>query len=179
MKKTHYIAKLGLLLALAVVLQFLEGLIPIPLPLGVKPGISSVVIMYILLFMGFRPALAAAVLKSCFVLVIRGATAFCMSAAGGILSVLAMAVCMLIFRRNDKSAGILAVSVAGGVFHNVGQLIAASLIAGSVWTASYLPVLIIAGIIAGAFTGSLLRIILPAVSGAESSAERSNKNEKT
>lgn len=160
MKKTRYIAKLGLLLALASVLQFLESLIPIPLPLGVKPGISSVVIMYILMFMGFAPAMTIAVLKSCFVFVTRGASSFCMSISGGVISVLAMGFCMLIFHRRSDNIGIIMTSVMGGIFHNIGQLIAAAVISGTVYTVSYLPILIIAGIIAGACTGIIMRLLL-------------------
>ncbi len=180
MEKTRYIAKLGLLLALASALQFLEGLIPLPLPLGVKPGISSVVIMYILIFMGFKPALATAILKSCFVFVTRGASAFFMSVCGGVLSVLVMALCVAIYRRRDNNIGILVVSAAGGVFHNIGQLAAASVVAESVYTVMYLPVLVAAGVISGVFTGFIMRIIifrtekaLP-VSKHKSSSERSN-----
>lgn len=161
MKKSRYIAKLGILLALASALQFLESLIPIPLPLGVKPGISSIVIMYILIFMGFRPALTIAVLKSCFVFVIRGVSAFCMSVCGGVLSVLVMELCILIFQRKNSGVGILAVSTAGGVSHNIGQLAVASIIASSLYTFSYIPVLVVAGVISGIFTGTLFRILLP------------------
>lgn len=160
MKKTQYIAKLGLLLALASALQFLESLIPLPLPLGVKAGLSSVVIMYILIFMGFRPALVTAILKSCFVFVTRGASSFFMSVCGGLLSVIAMTLCVILFRRKDNNIGIIAVSVVGGVFHNIGQLIAASVFSGSVYTASYLPVLVTAGIISGVFTGIIMQIIV-------------------
>lgn len=160
MKNSSYIARVGMLLALAVSLQFLESLIPIPLPLGVKPGISSVVIMYILMFMDLRTALVVTVLKSGFVFATRGASAFCMSVSGGLLSTAAMWLCIALFRRKSGDTGILAVSAAGGVFHNAGQLAAASAIAGSVYTAAYLPVLVIAGIISGAFTGILMRLLL-------------------
>lgn len=159
--KAKYIAKLGILLALAVVLQFLEGLIPIPLPLGVKPGISSVVIMYILIFWGFRASLTTAFLKSCFVFITRGATAFCMSLCGGILSLIMMWAVLLIYQRKKDDVGLIVISVTGGIFHNIGQLIAASIISKTFYTISYLPVLIIAGIIAGAFTGILLKIFIP------------------
>ncbi len=177
MKKSLYIAKMGILLALASALQFLEGLIPLPLPLGVKLGLSSIVIMYILMFMGFKSALAGAVLKSCFVLATRGTSAFFMSVSGGILSVVAMWLCLMLFRRRNNDIGILAVSVTGGVFHNVGQLMASSVFAGSIYTVSYLPVLVIAGIIAGAFTGLIMHILLPHLGGEaehKSSAERSH-----
>lgn len=160
MKNSLYIARVGLLLALAVSLQFLESLIPVPLPLGVKLGISSVVTMYILMFMNLRTALTVTVLKSVFVFATRGASAFCMSVSGGLLSVFSMWLCIALFRRKSGDTGILAVSAAGGVFHNIGQLAAASVIAGSVYTAAYLPVLVIAGIISGAFTGLLMRLLL-------------------
>ena len=176
MGKSRYIAKIGILLALASAIQFLESMIPIPLPLGVKPGISSVVIMYILMFMDFRSALVTAVLKSGFVFAVRGFSSFCMSVSGGILSVLMMGLCLLIFRRTSKDTGVLAVSVTGGVFHNIGQLAAASVIAGSFYTISYLPVLVIAGIISGVFTGTIMRILLPRLERKnvyKSSSERS------
>lgn len=172
MKKTRIIAKLGVLLALACALQFLEGLVPVPLPLGVKPGISSIVVMYILLFMGFKYAAVSAVLKSCFVLITRGASAFCMSLAGGLLSVAVMGACVWLSQRRDKSTGIAAVSVAGGVSHNIGQLAAASVIAGSIYTISYLPVLIPAGVISGLFTGVIFRLLLPVME--KSAAEDKN-----
>lgn len=175
MKKTRIIAKLGVLLALACALQFLESLVPVPLPLGVKPGISSIVVMYILLFMGFKYAAVSAVLKSCFVLITRGASAFCMSLAGGLFSVAVMGVFVWLSKCRDKSTGIAALSVAGGVAHNTGQLAAASIIAGSIYIVSYLPVLIPAGVISGLFTGVIFRLLLPVM---EKSAVM-NENIKT
>jgi len=136
-------------------------MIPLPLPLGVKAGFSSMVIMYLLLYMGFADAMTAAVLKSGFVFITRGPSAFCMSVCGGILSVLAMALIVKLSRRSEKGMGLIPLSVTGGIFHNLGQLAAAAVISGSLWTASYIPVLVIAGIISGIVTGTILGLILP------------------
>lgn len=152
---------MGLMLALAAALQFLEGLIPIPLPLGVKPGFSSIVVMVILTQLGFPSAMTIAVLKSCFVLITRGLTAFCMSISGGVLSVAVMGAFFAITRRSKNGTGILLMSILGGIFHNLGQLAAASVFMGSVLTLSYLPVLVIAGCVSGAFTGVVFRLIIP------------------
>lgn len=163
MKKTRFIAVMGLMLALASALQFLEGMIPIPLPLGVKPGISSIVVMVVLVKFGFASAMTIAVLKSGFVFITRGAAAFCMSVSGGVLSVAVMGVFLAVTRKSKNGTGILPMSVLGGVFHNIGQLAAASVFMGSVLTLSYLPVLVIAGIISGAFTGTVFKLIVDSV----------------
>lgn len=161
MKKSRYIALMGLMLALASALQFLESLIPIPLPLGVKPGISSIVVMVVLVKFGFASAMTTAVLKSGFVFITRGATAFCMSVSGGILSVAVMGAFFAASRRSKNGTGILPMSVLGGISHNMGQLAAASVFTGSVLTLSYLPVLVIAGTVSGIFTGIGFKLILP------------------
>lgn len=152
---------MGLMLALASALQFLESLIPIPLPLGVKPGISSIVVMVVLVKFGFASAMTTAVLKSCFVFITRGASAFCMSVSGGVLSVAVMEVFLAVSRRSKNGTGILLMSVLGGIFHNIGQLAAASVFTGSIATFSYLPVLVISGIVSGLFTGTVFKFILP------------------
>lgn len=151
---------MGIMLALAVTLQFLEGLIPVPLPLGVKAGFSSIVVMYVMLKNNLRSALSIAVIKSSFVFITRGFSAFCMSISGGLLSVIMMWLCMKIMQRKNNNIGLLLFSVTGGLFHNIGQLAAATVIAGSLYTLSYLPILAVAGIISGIFTGTLLKILM-------------------
>lgn len=161
MKKTQYIAVMGIMLALASALQFLESLIPLPLPLGVKAGLSSIVVMAVLAKFGFVSALTIAVLKSCFVFATRSATAFFMSVSGGVLSVVVMGAVFAIQRRKENGTGILLMSALGGVSHNLGQLAAASVLMGSAFTLSYMPVLVISGIISGIFTGFIFKLILP------------------
>ncbi len=84
-----------------------------------------------------------------------------MSVSGGVLSVAVMGVFLAVSRRSKDGTGILLMSVLGGVSHNIGQLAAASVFTGSIMTFSYLPVLVISGVISGAFTGTVFRLILP------------------
>lgn len=149
------------MLALASALQFLESMIPIPLPLGVKPGISSIVVMAVLVKFGFASAMTLAVLKSGFVFITRGATAFCMSVSGGVLSVAVMGAFLGLSRRSKNGTGIILMSVLGGISHNIGQLAAATVFTGSALTFSYLPVLVISGLVSGIFTGTVFKLILP------------------
>ena len=81
--------RLALLFAAAMALSWLEGLLPafVPVP-GIKLGLSNVVTMYTLFFVGWPSAVVLAVLKGGFEMLTRGLTAGLLSAAGGLLSVL-------------------------------------------------------------------------------------------
>ncbi len=155
MQKT---ALMGLLLALAIALSWLEGLLPsfssVP---GVKLGLSNTVTMYCVCFAGWLPALCVALLKSCFVLLTRGAIAGLMSLAGGVVS---LAVMLL---ANKLGASILLLSVFGAVFHNLAQLAFSALTLKSAFALYYAPVLVISGVIMGLLTASVLRLLLPAL----------------
>jgi heptaprenyl diphosphate synthase len=82
----------GMLLALAAALSFLEGLLPVTamLPPGVRLGLSNIVTMYALFFLGKKEALAVAAGKSLFVLLTRAPVAALLSFCGGVLSILVM-----------------------------------------------------------------------------------------
>lgn len=149
---------LGILLALALGLSYLESLIPLPTPLpGIKLGLSNTVTMFCLFFLGGAPAFVIAALKSAFALLTRGVTAGLLSAAGGALSVGAM----LLLRRCRASIGMT--SIAGAVAHNMGQLALASLMLKSDLALWYAPALILSGVVMGLVTGAVLRLLLPAL----------------
>lgn len=151
----------GLLFAIAIVLSMAESAFPpifFAIP-GIKLGLSNIAVMYCLFFLGKREAISIAVLKSGFVFITRGAVAAALSLTGGIFSVVVMIVLMLIFK---EKISYLVISIAGALFHNIGQLIAISLIYTSIYIVAYLPVLIVFGVIAGIATSVLLKLILPA-----------------
>lgn len=150
------VAFLGLMLALALVLSFVESMLP-ALPVGVKLGLSNIVTMYCLFFLGAKDAFAVAALKALFVLLARGPTGAAMSLAGGLLSV----ALMLLIRRAAPSLSERMVSVGGAVGHNIGQLIMASILLRSAYTFYYLPVMLLSGIGMGLLTGVLLRFVSP------------------
>lgn len=155
------IALMGLLFALSLVLTYVEYLIPLPavLPPGVKLGLSNIVTMYCLFFLGRRSTFTIVFLKSGFVFLIRGFTAFLMSLSGGILSTLVM---MLLLMLSSANLSYVVISIAGAITHNIGQIIIASFLMGTWLVIAYLPILLVSGVIMGSITGALLKIVMPA-----------------
>ncbi len=152
------IAMLGLLFALAIVLSIVEGLLPIPAPIpGIRLGLSNIVVMFALFYLRRRDALALAFLKAVFAAATRGTVAGLLSLSGGLIA-LGIMILLLLLRR-DKSTYLL-ISIAGAVFHNIGQIAAASIILETaLWI--YLPVLILSGIVTGFATSILLKLTSP------------------
>jgi len=156
------LALLGILFSVSLALTAFETFLPpIPfMPPGVKIGLSNIVTMYCLFCLNKRSVFMLVALKSCFVFMISGFTAFLLSLAGGLLS----AGVMILLAAAFPGVSYLLLSVAGAVSHNIGQIIAAALIMNSAMLAvAYLPVLIISGVIMGNITGTLLRFVMPAL----------------
>ena len=152
-KKT---ALMGILCAQALALSFLENMIPaMPfMPPGAKPGFSNIVTMFATLTMGLPQAMCITVVKAAFAGVTRGFTAFCMSLAGGVLSTLAM---WLLLRIKSRPFGLLGVAIVSAVCHNVGVFTGTGAVLG------YAPALLIFSLITGAITGTVLRVVMPAL----------------
>lgn len=160
--KVRQVAVLGMFFALALVLSFLEGLLPpIPmLPPGIKLGLSNIVTMYCLLYLGKGSAYLLAVLKAGFAFLTRGSTAGFLSLCGGVLAITVMVVLMLPKR---YIISVFLLSVSGAVGHNIGQLAGSVVLIGGFAAFAYLPVLLLAGVVMGAVTGIILKTVLPAV----------------
>lgn len=159
--KTRVLVLTALLFAISIILAIIENSLP-PLPItvpGVKLGLSNIIVMYALFFMGKRQAFSIAVLKSLFVVIIRGLIAGFLSLFGGIISLIAMCLLIAIFK---EKISYLVISIFGAVAHNVGQFLAISIIFTNLYLLAYLPVLLIAGVIAGISTATMLRLIMPA-----------------
>lgn len=158
--KTQKIALLGISGAQALALSFIENLLPaMPfLPPGVKLGLSNIVTMFTAGTMGFLPALAVTLIKSLFVLLTRGVTAFFMSFGGGFLSTVAM--CLMIKLVKDKS-GFIGVAVVSAVCHNIGQLTVSIIVTKTTAFVYYAPVLLLSGVVMGVITGIILKAVMP------------------
>lgn len=158
--KTQKIALTGVLAAQALALSFLENLLPaLPfLPPGVKLGLSNIVTMFCAGSLGFTTAFCVTVIKSLFVFLTRGATAFFMSLGGGLLSTLAM--CLMIKFVKNKS-GYVGVAVVSSVCHNFGQLAVSIIITKTTAMLSYAPVLLLSAVIMGFITGTVLKLVMP------------------
>ncbi len=147
-KKTAF---LGLCVAVALILAYVEALLP---PLvsavpGIKMGLPNLVIIFLLYRRGVWPAAAVSLCRIVLVTLLFGNTmALLYSLAGGVLSLTAMAV----LKRLDFLS-ITGVSVAGGVLHNVGQILMAMLVLGTAELGYYLIVLAVTGTVAGLCIG--------------------------
>lgn len=166
MRKTqsipYQVASLGLLGALAIGLNYLEGLVP-PiafLPPGAKLGFSNLAVMVAAKRGGVKDALIIALIKSLFVLVTRGFTAFLMSAAGGLLSALLTG---FLLQKKEQPFGELGIGILGALCHNTGQLLAAVLLSGTAVIVGYGPYLLLFALVTGALSGIMLRTVMPAL----------------
>lgn len=157
MSKTNgRIATCGVFTALAMIFSYIEALIPIPIGIpGIKLGIANVAIIVVLYAIGNVEGIIINFLRILLTGILFGNFySFLFSLAGGMLSVTVM-----ILVKKTRKFSILGVSIAGGVSHNAGQIIAAVLIMETPAIAYYLPFLIIAGIVTGIAVGCVGQII--------------------
>ena len=150
--KTRKIAYLGLLTALAFVFSYIEFMIPVNIGIpGAKLGLANLVIIVALYTLNDKDAFALSMIRIVLVgFTFANLASMLYSLAGGILSFLAMSLA-----KNSKKLSITGVSVIGGIFHNVGQIIMAICVVKTASLVYYLPVLMVAGIAAGVAIGVL------------------------
>ncbi len=149
--KSITIAFLGVCTALAMILSYIEVILPplFPAVPGIKMGLANIIIVFLLYRRGPLLAGAVSLVRILLVALLFGNTMSLMySLAGGVLSFIVM-----ILLRRLKFLSTVGVSVAGGVFHNVGQILAAMVLLDTNQLAYYLVVLIITGTVSGIFIG--------------------------
>ncbi len=158
MIKTRKITLLAIIISQALVLHYIEGFIPVLAP-GAKLGLANIMTMVTLVIFGFKEAMVVVVIRSVLGSLLGGSvTGILYSLSGGILSGLAMSLLYLNFQSYFSLMGI---STAGAVFHNIGQLLTASWIFGTIGILyTYLPILMLAAVITGYFNGLVTRYIL-------------------
>ena len=154
--KTKKTALYGLFLALALVASYIERLIPLnPGIPGVKLGLANIVTMVLLYTVGFQAAALISALRILLSGLLFGSGfAMVYSAAGALLSMIVM-----VLLKKTERFGTVGVSVAGGVFHNVGQILVAIAVLETRSLVFYLPVLVISGLAAGIIIGILSGIL--------------------
>lgn len=158
MIKTRKITLLAIIISQALVLHYIEGFIPVLAP-GAKLGLANIMTMVTLVIFGFKEAMVVVLIRSVLGSLLGGSiTGILYSLSGGILSGLAMSLLYLNFQSYFSLMGI---STAGAVFHNIGQLLTASWIFGTIGILyTYLPILMLAAVITGYFNGLVTRYIL-------------------
>lgn len=169
MSKAKKIAFCAVMVALALALSYAERFIPlqlvVPMP-GIKLGLANVVTLVALYRLRGRYALAILTSRCVLGAVFGGGiTGLLFSLTGGLLALLTMSLA-----KKVPLFSIYGVSVLGAAAHNVGQIIAATVLLRSVYVAAYLPWLLIAAIVTGILTGAAGSGILHALSYATVSA---------
>lgn len=150
------IAMIAVYVALAFIFSYIEALFPFSLGIpGVKLGLANIITVYVLYSTkSVRDTFVVIILRILLTALTFGNLSIMIySMAGGILSALVMSI---LYKVNIF--GILGVSVAGGVSHNIGQLIVAAIMLETKEITYYIPVLIIAGVIAGLIVGTVAGI---------------------
>ena len=155
--KTRKLTILGLSVALALILSYVESLLPplVAVP-GVKAGLPNIVILFLLYRCGWKEAAAVSGIRLLLTAALfTGFAAFFYGLAGATLSLVGSA----LLKRTDRFSP-LGVSAAGGVLHNLGQIALAALVLDSGYIFAYLPVLLLSGTAAGALVGLLAGILI-------------------
>ncbi len=153
--KAKKVALAAMCIALAMILSYVESQIPSPGIPGVKLGLANLVVVFALYRLGWKEAVGVSLLRVFLVSLLFGHVAsLAYSASGAALSLAGM----ILLKKTDR-LGCLAVSVIGGVLHNVGQILMAWALMGAnvVW---YLPVLILSGTVAGVAIGVVSSILV-------------------
>ena len=136
--------------ACALIFSYVEYLIPINIGVpGVKLGIANVVIIVALYKLGTQYAFAINIVRIVTsALLFSGVFGMLFGLTGGVLSLIVMA----LMKKLDIFS-VTGVGVAGGVTHNMGQLLTAALLIANFTVIYYLPVLLISGALAGFCVG--------------------------
>ena len=156
--KSKKIAVLGVLTGVALVLSYLEAILPpiyaaVP---GIKVGLPNIVIILILYKFSAREAAVISFLRVVLVALLFGnAMTLAYSLAGAVLSLLVMA----LMKKTDFFSPV-GVSIIGGVFHNLGQILVAIVLLNSTLIGYYMIILTITGTLAGVFVGLTGSILL-------------------
>lgn len=151
------VAYFGVFTTLALIFSYVETLIPVHLGIpGVKLGLANLIIVITLYKMGIKEAYILSVVRVVLAgFIFSNMFSILYSMAGGLLSLTVM-----VFLKKIDKFSVMGVSMAGGVFHNIGQLIMAAIVLDSLSIAYYLPVLLISGVLTGFIIGFIANEML-------------------
>ena len=155
--KTRKITGMALLVSLAMILSYIESLFPpfVAIP-GVKVGLANIAVVFALYKFGWKEAAAISLVRVFAVSMLFGSgVSLLYSASGAVLSL-----CGMGLLKYSKLFSHVAVSVAGGVLHNVGQIAMACFLLETNVLQYYLPFLILSGVIAGIVIGLIAAVVI-------------------
>lgn len=152
MKNTRGLTLLALLVSQALVLSIVESWIPIPVAIpGVKLGLANIVTIVVIMSFGLRAALSVVLVRCILASAFGGGPMmFLFSISGGLLSAIVM---FILFKYTHRFFSTLGISVIGSIVHNIGQVVVACIIMKDILLVTYLPVLLVSGVVMGLFVG--------------------------
>ena len=160
MKATKTLAQSAVLVALALALSYTERFIPLQLVIslpGVKLGLANIATLVALYALGWQKTIPIVVVRCFLGALFGGLTGILFSLTGGLLSLGVMAAC-----KKAPLFSIYGVSILGAAAHNIGQILAAMALMGSVYVWAYLPYLLLIAIFTGTATGAACAGVLRA-----------------
>ncbi|MBD5471647.1 MAG: Gx transporter family protein [Lachnospiraceae bacterium] len=157
-KELNKTAYMGLLTALALILSYVENLISFqPGIPGIKIGLANLAVLICLYLFSWREAMVLTIVKAVVSgLLFGNLFMIAYSLAGALVSALTM-----IFLKKSGLFHVPVVSAAGGVMHNMGQLLVALFVVETYSVVYYMPVLILSGLAAGIVIGMAAALVLP------------------
>lgn len=155
--RARKVASLSLLIALALIFSYVEAIIPynpgIP---GVKLGVANIVTIIALYMYGNKDAFIVSMVRVFIAgLLFNGIFGACYAMVGAMVSLIGM-----ILLKKTKLFSVVGVSMAGGVLHNLGQLLVAAALISDLKIFFYFPVLMFSGIVAGIAVGIVSTVVL-------------------
>lgn len=154
----------GVFCAVALILSYLEGFVPLGAFLGipgVKLGLANIATVVLFCRIGIYHAAAVSLLRILISSLLFGSvTSLAFSLCGGILSFLVL---ILTCRIYERYIGLVGVSVLCAAAHNIGQMLAASILMQETGVFLYLPLLLLAAVFCGAVTGVISALLMHAI----------------
>ena len=144
---------LGMFVAFAVILSYVESCIPVFGIPGMKIGLANFAIIIVLYLEGTKEA---AVCNFVRILIVG----FMFGNLFSIFFALAGATLSMIVMEKTNKFSIMIVSMFGGIFHNIGQIVVASFVVDNYYIFGYLPILILTGAVTGVIIGIVSRLVL-------------------
>lgn len=159
MKKSENVAICGIMISLALVLSYMERLIPlqmvIPLP-GIKLGLANIVTLVALYYLGIKSAYTILIIRCILGAIFGGGISGLLFSLSGSL----LALTIMILGSKVSFFSIFGISILGAAAHNIGQIIMAILLMKSIYIGGYLPYLLVIALFTGFATGSIAAGVL-------------------
>ena len=162
--ETRKVVHMGMLIALAMILSFIESQIPafVAIP-GMKIGLANIAIVFALYTLDFRSALTISLIRVVLSSLLFGSVVSLLySLAGALISLAGM-----VLLNRTGLFGVMGISVFGAVLHNLGQIAVAWFILKTQALVYYLPFLLFSAVAGGVVTGIIAAVLIKRIKGGE------------